>query len=660
MILYIAEKPSLGRAIADALPQPHQRGEGFITVGTGDVVSWCIGHLLEQAEPEAYNPDFKRWSHDHLPIIPDKWQLVEKKQTVKQLRVLRGLLKKTDQIVHAGDPDREGQLLVDEVIHYLGHDPRRARRLLISDLNRDAVIKALTQLRDNGEFAPLSTSALARSRADWLFGINLTRAYTLQGRKVNYNGVLSVGRVQTPLLGLVVRRDQAIEQFVSKPFYEVWANLATLPEAGSEGFRAKWIPSEECSPYLDDQGRNLSLKLSESVARRVSHQPAVVRDVNTRQRKQLAPLPHSLSSLQIDAAKAHHLSAKQVLDVSQSLYERHKLITYPRSDSRYLPKAHHSEAAGIVAAMKQYPNTVKLIDQARDLDLSLRGRAFNDAKVNAHHAIIPTARKAGNLTADEAKVYTLVCRNYLAQFLPANEYTESRVEVEIEGGLFVAKSNAETVAGWKVIFPKGRKKSGAASDDSNGQEANDEAVGALPELHKGQALSSLEAEIKARETSPPARFTDATLLSAMTGIASFVGDVTLRKVLKETDGLGTEATRASIIELLFRRGFLARVAKHIESTAAGRGLVEALPETLTLPDMTAQWESTLSAITEKNATYQSLMTPLVTDLARLVENSQQHLPTALAGIDAKSASRGKKPAGKPRPKRKSAPRRKKS
>jgi DNA topoisomerase-3 len=227
MILYIAEKPSLGRAIADVLPKPHKKGDGFIEAANGDCVSWCVGHLLEQAEPDAYNPEFKSWKFEHLPIVPDKWQLKPKAATRSQLTVLKRLVKQANTLVNAGDPDREGQLLVDEVIAYLGvtgDKLHQTQRLLISDLNPQAVKRALTQLRSNREFIPLSTSALARSRADWLYGMNMTRAYTIQGKKVGYQGVLSVGRVQTPLLGLVVRRDEEIAHFQSKPFYEVLAH----------------------------------------------------------------------------------------------------------------------------------------------------------------------------------------------------------------------------------------------------------------------------------------------------------------------------------------------------------------------------------------------------------------------------------------------------
>ncbi len=236
MKLYIAEKPSLGRAIADVLPKPHRRADGCIYVGNGDCVSWCVGHLLEQAEPDVYDARFKQWRLEHLPIVPGRWQLKARASSRKQLAVLRKLVKEADQLVHAGDPDREGQLLVDQVIDHLkvrGNKRDSIQRCLINDLNPAAVTRALAQQRDNKEFIPLSTSALARSRADWLYGINMTRAYTLMGRKVGYEGVLSVGRGQTPVLGLVVRRDEEIERFVAKPYYQLIAHVATHQGIGT-------------------------------------------------------------------------------------------------------------------------------------------------------------------------------------------------------------------------------------------------------------------------------------------------------------------------------------------------------------------------------------------------------------------------------------------
>ena len=352
MRLFIAEKPSLGRAIADVLPKPLRKSEGSIVAANGDTVTWCIGHLLEQAEPEVYDPAFKKWSHQHLPIIPAKWQLNAKKKTARQLKTVIKLIKQADQLVHAGDPDREGQLLVDEVIHFAGVSKAKVesvQRCLISDLNGAAVKRAVMGLKPNREFMSLSISALARSRADWLYGINLTRAYTLQGQKAGYNGVLSVGRVQTPVLGLVVRRDQEISNFVSRAYFQVWANLQT---ENGEKFKAKWLPSKECEAYLDDQGRNLSKPLAENVAKRISHKPAVVSKLKRQLKKQSAPLPYNLSALQIDSSKAFGLSAKQVLDICQALYERHKLISYPRSDCRHLPLEHFSQAQALVGVIQ--------------------------------------------------------------------------------------------------------------------------------------------------------------------------------------------------------------------------------------------------------------------------------------------------------------------
>ncbi|MDE3935888.1 DNA topoisomerase, partial [Glaesserella parasuis] len=239
MRLFIAEKPSLGRAIADVLPKPHTRGDGFIQCGEDNVVTWCIGHLLEQAEPDAYDERFKMWRMEHLPIIPDQWKLIPKKETLKQFKVVERLIKQADILVNAGDPDREGQLLVDEVFGYLNLSPERKsqiQRCLISDLNPNAVKKAIEKLQFNRDFVPLATSALARARADWLYGINMTRAYTLQGRWAGYKGVLSVGRVQTPVLGLIVRRDLEIENFIPKDYFEVLANVV-VPET-QERFQA--------------------------------------------------------------------------------------------------------------------------------------------------------------------------------------------------------------------------------------------------------------------------------------------------------------------------------------------------------------------------------------------------------------------------------------
>lgn len=352
MRLFIAEKPSLARAIAEVLPKPHTRGDGYIQCGENDVVTWCIGHLLEQAPPEAYDERFKKWRMETLPIVPEQWKLVPKKETYKQLQAVEKLVKKADVLVNAGDPDREGQLLVDELFSYLNvsaEKRQKIQRCLVSDLNPNAVKRSIERLQNNKDFVPLATSALARARADWLYGINMSRAYTIQGQWAGYKGVLSVGRVQTPVLGLIVRRDLEIENFVPKDYFEVFAHIHD-PKTDIR-FKAKWQPSAACEDYQDDEGRVISQGLAENVVKRITGQPASVVDYQNKMENEGAPLPYSLSALQIDAARLFGLSAQAVLDICQKLYETHKLITYPRSDNRYLPQEHYADRFKVISAI---------------------------------------------------------------------------------------------------------------------------------------------------------------------------------------------------------------------------------------------------------------------------------------------------------------------
>lgn len=614
MILYIAEKPSLARAIASALPTPQKKHDGYIELPNGDCISWCIGHLLELAEPQDYNPAFKQWNLDHLPIIPADWQWNAKTNTKKQLSVVKKLLKSADQIVHAGDPDREGQLLVDEVLHFAKvpkYKLEQTQRLLVSDLTPAAVKKALNKLRSNKEFAALSRSALARSRADWLYGINLTRAYTVKGRQAGYNGVLSVGRVQTPVLGLVVRRDKEREAFVPKDFFQVIAHL----ETDSLPFQAKWQPSDACAPYQDEEGRVLSRPLAENVARRITNKPALVKDFNKTPKKQNAPLPYNLSALQIDAAKAFSMNAQKVLDICQALYERHQLITYPRSDCRYLPTEQFSQANGIVTKLKALGLSFQAA--AQQADPTKKSKAWNDKQVGAHHAIIPTQQLNAfdKLNNDEKKVFELIARQYLIQFMPAYEYLATKILVEIEGGLFSTQGVTVLKEGWKALMPQQKKEEPE-----------------LPQLTVGQQIHCQQGEVLAKQTTPPDAFTDATLLAAMTGISRFVSDKDIKAILKETDGLGTEATRAGIIELLFKRGFLNREGKQIHATATGKALIEALPESTTVPDMTAKWEAMLNDISQNTTPYQQFMGELQQALEQLISGARQGSMSQFANL----------------------------
>ncbi|WP_058909783.1 DNA topoisomerase III [Entomohabitans teleogrylli] len=631
MRLFIAEKPSLGRAIADVLPKPHRRGDGYIECGNGQVVTWCVGHLLEQAQPDVYDSRYARWNLADLPIVPEKWQLQPRPSVTKQLNVIKRLLQDASEVIHAGDPDREGQLLVDEVLDYLqlsAEKRQQVQRCLINDLNPQAVERAIARLRANSEFIPLCVSALARARADWLYGINMTRAYTLLGRNAGYQGVLSVGRVQTPVLGLVVRRDEEIENFVPKDFFEVKAHIVTPAD---ERFVALWQPSESCEPYQDEEGRLLHRPLAEHVVKRITGQPALVTAYNDKRESEPAPLPFSLSSLQIEAAKRFGLSAQAVLDVCQKLYETHKLITYPRSDCRYLPEEHFAGRHAVLNAIGIHAS--QLLPQPV-VDVDRRNRCWDDKKVDAHHAIIPTARSSSvRLTENEQQVYGLIARQYLMQFCPDAVFRKCVIDLDIAGGKFVAKARFLAEAGWRALL-------GAKERD----EENDGTP--LPVVAKGDELLCEKGEVVERQTQPPRHFTDATLLSAMTGIARFVQDKDLKKILRATDGLGTEATRAGIIELLFRRSFLVKKGRYIHSTEAGRALIHSLPELAGRPDMTAHWESTLTQISEKQCRYQDFMQPLVQTLYELIAQARTTPVRQFRGIVASGADGAPRGKGK--------------
>ena len=628
MIVYIAEKPSLGRAIATGFDGRQQKRDGYIELDNGDCVTWCIGHLLEQAEPDKYDAAYGKWSLQHLPIVPIKWQLVPKKNTQKQLSVVKRLLKTATHIVNAGDPDREGQLLVDEVVTYCGVKTsiiENAGRLLINDLNTSAVKKALQNMRANREFLGLSISALARSRADWLYGLNLTRAYTLLGQRGGYSGVLSVGRVQTPVLGLVVRRDQDIAHFTSTPFFDVIATLETLNKVT---FTAKWQPSEACGPYQDEEGRVLSRKLAQTVVNKTQGQDASVTDYKVQNKQSLAPLPYSLSILQIDASKRFNLSPKKVLDVCQSLYEKYQLITYPRSDSRYLPKEQFVQASEVLSVIKSnVPSFTSAVDNANP---KLKSKAWDDSKVDAHHAIIPTNRtKAlGSLTPDEAKIYQLIASQYLMQFYGPHKYQEQVAKIDIAGGEFIAKGKLTKDLGWLALTKSANTKT--------------ETETVLPNLSKGESLHCIESQLLEKQTSAPKHFTDATLLGAMTGIARYVQDRKIKKILKETDGLGTEATRASIIDLLFRRQFMHKIGKEIHATETGKALIKALPSETTYPDMTAIWEANLDKIAQRQLRYEAFMQPLTESITQLISRSQQLDTTHFVGLKSARPARKKR------------------
>lgn len=584
MRLFIAEKPSLARAIAEALPGPHKRARESIACGPDDVVTWCLGHILAPVLPEAYDPNWKIWRLDDLPLLPAEWKL--QVSAPGPMAAIKNLLKTAACVVHAGDPDREGQLLVDEVLRYLGYKGH-VDRLLISDPTLAAVRRQLQAIEPNAKYRPLSDSALARQRADWLYGMTMTRLYTLLGQRSGYRGVLSVGRVQTPLLGLIVRRDLAIETFKPRTFYALSAMLKT---ASGEVISARWTPGASAEPHLDEERRLLSQEFAHAVRYRVEGTEGRVIASSRETKSEPPPLPYSLADLQIDAAKRLGLSAKEVLDACQRLYETHRLTTYPRSDCSYLPEGQFVDAPPVLAAIARHaPTLAALVPGA---DRSRRSRAWNDAKVTAHHAIVPTANPAlqVDLSPTERAVYELVARRYVSQFYADHEYLQAKLEIAVGDERFVAAGRQEIAAGWRGLA--GSPPSEPETDDPESE------ARALPALENDAPLTVTAFSCTDKQTKPPRPFTDASLMQAMVNIAAFVTKPEIKKVLSDADGLGTPATRPGIIETLFHRSYIERRGKTIVSTALGRQLVACLPEVATTPDMTAVWETSMRAITE--------------------------------------------------------------
>ncbi len=606
MRLFIAEKPSLGRAIAQYLPVKGtpQGGQGRSAthiVAGDDVVSWCFGHLLEMAEPDDYNAAYKRWSFHTLPIVPANWRLLPRESAKVQINAIKLLLAKCDVVVHAGDPDREGQLLVDELLEHLGNT-KPVQRIWLSALDESNVRKALSNLKDNTNYANLKASAEARQRGDWLVGMNLTRAYTLAGQKGGYQGVLSIGRVQTPTLALVVNRDLSIDHFNPRDFYAVVATI----QATNGRFIARWKPSEEVP--VDESGRVIDQTIAEEMAAKTTGKAGRVVSFVAAKKKQAAPLPFSLSTLQAMANKKLGLGAQEVVDIAQSLYES-KLTTYPRTDCQYLPESQFGDASKIVASLPaEYEELVK------QADTDLKSMAWNDKKITAHHAIIPTGHRA-HLSGKQKQVFDFIVRAYLAQFFPAYTYCETSIVLNLEGETFTASGKVPLLAGWKIVY--------GAMDGESTSGAKDKAEKqTLPLVKKGESVECTDAKVEFKKTTPPARYTEGTLIQAMTNIHNLVDDPELKKRLKETAGIGTEATRAGIIETLKKRMFIAEKGKQIISTNAGRCLIAALPNSVKSPGLTGLFEQLLDGIAEGRFTMEQFLKKQSEFVAKFVNHAK--------------------------------------
>ena len=598
MRLYIAEKPSMGREIAKCLPGPVERRDGYL-VTKGGVVTWLFGHILRQAEPEEYDARYKRWRAEDLPIIPEKWQLYVAKDCEKQFSIVKSLIDKADEIVHGGDPDREGQLLVDEVLDYLGNK-KPVRRILLNALDEKSIKEANEHLRENKDFFNLKQSALARARADWLIGMNLSRAYTLAARRAGHDKlVLPIGRVKTPTLSLVVRREREIENFKPVDYYTIRGTFRH--ENGS--FTAQWKP-EDTQPGLDSENRLVDKKVAEARLKEFGQEPleGLISSYQKVKKQEPQPLPFSLSTLQVLAGKRYGYAPQLVLDTAQKLYEK-KLTTYPRSDCEYLPTNQRKDAATILGNLAVSGDEL-LASWVPGADMEIDSRAWNDKKISAHHAIIPTTVKANvlQMTEEERNLYHLIARGYMAQFYSVHQYDQTKVEVTYHEELFTASGRTVRDLGWKVMYQFQVR--GKAKDEEEPEKDEDESSKTLPAMKKKDGVTWQKGELKTSTTKPPVRFTPSTLLAGMKEIHKYVKNQEAKKQLKDVYGIGTEATRATIIDDLIKRKFMKPTGKkkYLVPTPAAYILVDALPDEMTYPDSTAIWEDRLHSMAEGDGT----------------------------------------------------------
>jgi DNA topoisomerase-3 len=572
--LVLTEKPSVAKDIARVLGCKRS-GNGCI-VGDKYIVTWALGHLVTLADPEAYDDKYKNWRMEDLPMLPGRMKLVVIGQTSKQFKAVSSLLSSAEvsDIVIATDAGREGELVARWIIQK-ANCRKPMRRLWISSQTDKAIKEGFASLKPSSQYDNLYRSAQCRAEADWLVGLNVTRALTCK-----HNAQLSAGRVQTPTLAMIVRREEDILRFRPKDYFTVKADFG-----------------EYTALYKDGKGqaRFADAAAAKEVADSVRGKRGVLSEVKKVYRFKAPPAAYDLTELQRDANKKYGYSAKQTLSLMQSLYETHKLLTYPRTDSRYITK-------DVAATLPERLRAIAIGPYKDSANAVLRSKPIqtkyivNDAKVTDHHAIIPTEQYVdlNKLSREERHIYDLVVRRFIAVLSAPFEYDEVQVKITVGKYNFYTKGQSVKSAGWKALYD-----SSLADDDDNAEP--DLAAQRLPALSQGAAAAVKEVRVCAGKTSPPARYTEATLLTAMENPASQVEDGRLRDALKTAGGLGTPATRADIIEKLFNSFYIERRGREIFPTSKGRQLIGIVPPDLKSAELTAKWEQQLSLIAEGKA-----------------------------------------------------------
>ncbi|GAC1317439.1 MAG: type IA DNA topoisomerase [Thermoleophilaceae bacterium] len=577
--LVIAEKPSVGRDLLAALPGSFKQSKDKTHLEGDDyVITWAVGHLVGLAAPDEYDPKLRKWRYADLPILPDKFKLVPNdEKSKKQLQAVHRLIRsdEVDLIVNACDAGREGELIFAYLYETAGVK-KPVKRLWLNSMTRRAIEEAFKHLREGAEMETLEAAARSRSEADWVVGMNATRAASIRLRSA-FDGAVSLGRVQTPTLALVARREEEIRAFTPEPYWLVEAAFAASEERNYRG------------RYLG--GKRIAEDKARAIVEDCTDRQGEITKVDKKEERERPQLLYDLTTLQRHANTLHGFSARRTLAAAQKLYEEHKAITYPRTSSRFLPTDQIAEikpTAELVGSNAAYAKAARYVVGLEPLPLD---RVVNDARVDDHHALIPTKAEHDltKMGPDESKVYDLVAKRFLAIFHPEAVYERTRIETIVSEHVFRTSGRVMLEAGWKSVYGQEVQSGDGAEDDSGGDQL-------LPRLEQGESVDTTKVESIRKETQPPRRFTEASLLGAMETAGKDIEDAEMREAMKDS-GIGTPATRASIIERLIDVGYIEREGRALHATDKGVQVVRLLgSHPLTSPELTGDWERRLGLI----------------------------------------------------------------
>jgi DNA topoisomerase III len=620
--LVIAEKPSVGRDLTRVLPGAFAKHDGYLE-SDQHVVTWAVGHLVQLAEPDEYDARFKKWRMADLPIVPDEFRLVVRdERSRKQMSVITKLLGRDDveQVINACDAGREGELIFAWLYEKAGAR-KPVRRLWLSSMTAAAIKNAFGALRPREEFHKLEEAARSRSEADWIVGMNATRAATVRLRS-SFDGAVSLGRVQTPTLAIVARREQEIRAFKPEPYWLVDASFEPVGDAARR-YSGRY--------HAGAQPRLKTAAEAEAVVAAVKGREGEITKLEKTTKKERAPLLYDLTSLQRDANTRFGFSARRTLAAAQRLYEEHKALTYPRTNSRFLSGDMAGEIKPTASNVGENPEYARAAKYVLGLDVLPLGRVVNDAKVTDHHAIIPTREhhRVDKMSDDDRRVYDMVARRFLAVFHPDAVFENTRLETTVAEHIFRTRGRVLLEAGWRGVYGEGLD-NGSAEDSDEGTDQQ------LPKLERGETVTTLEVAAAEKETKPPRRYSDASLLAAMETAGKDLDDDELREAMKDS-GIGTPATRAAIIERLIDVGYIERDGRALVCTEKGLSVISLLGEhPLTSPGLTGDWEHRLTNIEHGEDSRERFMD----DIAKFAGNTVQELDTKLKDVRIPRANLG--------------------